>query len=330
MSGGPWTPELMAAARTLAHDRVCAEVVAAWQAEGIEPVLLKGMTVADWLYPGEVRDYVDTDLLVPPAHIERAAAVLSRLGFSGIRPDLVRRHSEPWWRASDDAEIDLHVSLWGADRPATWVWAELRSHLETRRVGPVTVSVLDPAARALCVVLHAAQHGGLSKQREDLVRALALTPDSLWSDVEDLAHRLWALVGLADGLLLLPEGREVLGRLPLAQAATMLPRAPLAIGFARLAGARGLRAKLDVLFEAIQAPREDGLSKSPRGLARLVAFAGQRLRLLATAPRTILVLWRARRSDVPRRRHRQRNRVFGQRSSGKLQDRADRVDRTDL
>jgi hypothetical protein len=289
-------PELVATARALAIDAVCADVVVALRAEDIDPVLLKGPTIADWLYPDTVRGYVDADLLVAPREIDRAASVLSRLGFCGVRPDLVRRHSEPWVRESDRAEIDLHVSLWGVDRPPAWVWTQLQPHLETKQLGPVRVRVLDSPMRTLYVVLHAAQHEGAPKQREDLIRALALTPDSTWPDVEALAHRLWALVGLAAGLALDAQGRRVLDRMPLAQAAMLLPQAPLAIGFARLAQARGLRAKLGVVASGARAPRVAAGAASPGEVARFAASIGYRIRLLASAPRTLLTLRRARRT----------------------------------
>jgi hypothetical protein len=297
---GSIASELVATARALAADGVCAEVVAAWRAEGIEPVLLKGPTVAEWLYPGDVRSYVDIDLLVAPSRVLDAAAVLIALGFDAVDHH-VSLHAHPWVRAADGAEVDLHVTLWGPSRPAESVWRELQRWLEWWQVGPVNVQALNLPARALHVVLHAAQHADSAKPRQDLVRALVLTPGPTWSEAEELAHRLWALTPMADGLLLEADGERLLERLPLARAAAIgtRERAPLAIGFTRLAAAVGWRAKLAVLVRALIRPRDElglGLGPAPeRGLGMFVAYGRRFLRLVAATPRTIIAMRRARR-----------------------------------
>ena len=52
-------------AHTLAVDVVTAEVVDAFRRAGVRAVVLKGPTLAGWLYGGEaVRTYGDSDLLV--------------------------------------------------------------------------------------------------------------------------------------------------------------------------------------------------------------------------------------------------------------------------
>jgi len=74
---------ISAAAHSLAVDQVTAEVVTALRARAIEPVLLKGPSFADWLYPdGLLRPYVDSDLLVAPAQQDAAAETLRSLGFT--------------------------------------------------------------------------------------------------------------------------------------------------------------------------------------------------------------------------------------------------------
>jgi hypothetical protein len=295
MSGDRRIPDVLVAARMLAIDAAGAEVVRALRAEGIEPVLIKGPTL-DWLYPGEVREYVDADLLVPPERAATANAVLSHLGFErGDQPDL-GDHSEPWFRRTDGAAVDLHISLWGANRPPSFVWRELQPHVEFRELATGRVRVLDRTLTALYVVLHAAQHSGAPKQRNDLVRLLRVLPEEAWPEIERVAHRLWALTGLADGLALLPEGRAILARLPLARAAALTREAPLAIAFARLAEARGIRAKLGVVAAIVRDPAGPQAAAGAPGPS--ADFAWRRVRLLATAPRTLLVLWRARRHQI--------------------------------
>jgi hypothetical protein len=293
-------PGLIATARALATDRVCADVVSRWRAEGIEEILLKGSTIADWLYPGEVRGYVDVDLLVAPERVMDAAALLARIGFVAVDRH-VSLHAHPWVRASDDAQVDLHVTLWGASRSPDWVWRELQSWLEIRPVGRVPVRVLNLPARALHVALHAAQHGDVPKPREDLVRAVSRAPVGVWRDAERLAHRLGSLNEMAEALLLDPAGERLLQQLPLARAAAIAgrERAPLAIGFARLSEAPGWREKVAVLARAFFRPREElslslgGLPDSRAGL--VAAYARNTASLLAATPGTLLALWRARR-----------------------------------
>ncbi|MEO6714059.1 MAG: nucleotidyltransferase family protein, partial [Mycobacteriales bacterium] len=61
------TSSQIAAASTLAVDRLTADVVRALRAEGVEPILLKGPSFARLLYSSsELRPYVDADLLVAP------------------------------------------------------------------------------------------------------------------------------------------------------------------------------------------------------------------------------------------------------------------------
>jgi hypothetical protein len=299
---GLQSAELIAAARTLATDAACAAVVAAWQAEGIESILLKGLTTAEWLYPDQVRGYADSDLLVDPARVDDATAVLARLGFAAADHNL-SEHSHPWLRAGDGAEVDLHVTLWGSHLAPSQVWETLQGCLQVRYIGPVPVQTLTRPARALLVVLHAAQHAedGKPHPRVDLRRALERTPEQIWSEVDELAYRLMALTETADGLLLDPEGERLLDRLPLVRAAAFGRRehAPLAIGFQRLAGTPGFRGRLGVILRAIVRPRDEyGLefATGPEGRRPpLMAYVRGPVWLLAGLARTIVAFRRARR-----------------------------------
>jgi hypothetical protein len=241
----PPSTDVLWTAVALALDAVCGEVVSAWRAAGIESILLKGATVASWLYPGEVRPTSDVDLLVMPERLLDATAILRRLGF--VPHDQHQAlHAHPWTRKTDGATVDLHVALWGALRPAAQVWEELQHWIEHEEVGGTPVAVLSLPARALYVVIHAAQHADLAKPREDLRRALRVTSDQTWSESVELADRVWALEPMAQGLALDPVGERVASRHPLVVAAGMRSRgdAPFAIALARISSARGLRGKL--------------------------------------------------------------------------------------
>lgn len=278
--------DLLATARALATDGACAEVVSAWRARGIDSVLVKGATTASWLYQHEARGYADGDLLVDPARIEDARDVLAELGFAPA-PGHFSDHAHPWVRSFPAAVIDLHTTLWGATRAPERVWAELRGWTQPIRIGLTSVAALSVPARALHLALHAAQHGDSAARRGDLRRALERTSLAEWQAAEQLAERIWALPMMAVGLSLEPAGNRLLGRLPLARAGLLAERrhAPLAIGFARLRAAKGVRAKAAVLGAALVPDRDDH--------ARM-PFARRLGWLLCGLPRTLLSLARDR------------------------------------
>ena len=90
------------------------------RAVGIEPVLLKGPVVRQWLYADDplARTYFDVDLLVGPDDRERAEAVLRELGFTEPVPALPGEwpeHAASWAREPDGAVVDLHRCLHGTE-----------------------------------------------------------------------------------------------------------------------------------------------------------------------------------------------------------------------
>ena len=279
----------LATARALATDAACAEVVAEWRARGIEAILLKGATTAAWLYKDEPRGYADGDLLVDPARLRDAEDVLIELGFAPA-PGHCSDHAHPWVRTSPPAVIDLHKTLWGANRTPQHVWHELQSWIEPIHMGATTVSTLAVPVRALHLALHAAQHRDSPNRRRDLRRALERTSISQWQEAERLADRIWALPIMAAGLELEPVGKSILQHLPLARAGLVAEhrRAPLAIGFARVRMANGARAKAAVLAGALKADREDAAAHGHLAFVRRLGW------LLAGLPGTALSLARER------------------------------------
>jgi hypothetical protein len=288
-------------ARTLAADAAGAEVLRALDAAGVIAMLLKGPTVADWLYPADARPYVDIDVLVAPTQAAAAADVLTRLGFAPY-PRFVSPHAHPWQRAADQAEIDLHITVWGSHRTPEALWRELQGWLTTATVGGLEVRVPTLPARALLIVLHAAQHrDNLVKPREDLRRALLAVPTEVWREAERLGDRLWALGEMADGLMLDPAGAALLQELPLVHAAATVNRGgpPLGVGLARLRHTRGVRAKVAVAVRALAPPgRGDPGATQPHDDAAGRSYAGRAAWLLARMPDTLTGayrMWRARR-----------------------------------
>jgi hypothetical protein len=212
MSSRSVDPKLAGAIRALNCDRVTAEVVTAMNVRGVASILLKGPSIARWLYPGGGRTYGDTDLLVRTTDFNRAEDVLRGLGFTeklaGFNPfeigdaaqaenPYIRRLSA---RGAPAGEVDLHRNLSVLPAPDDAVWEILSVGTETVLVGGVEVKVLGRIGLALHVVLHAVQHGFKFHTDEDLRRAVvAMSPDD-WRPVAELARRLGVEDVLGSGL----------------------------------------------------------------------------------------------------------------------------------
>jgi hypothetical protein len=216
---------LRAAAATLPArlDAGLGEVVGALGEAGVGCVLLKGPAVARWLYgPGDARRYGDIDLLVGGHQLEAAGRVLERLGFAPVvDPEAllrVNRHHQVWGRAGDGVVVELHWTLVGVGAPAAVVWSVLCEQTERIVVGSVEAEVLSIPARTMNLALHAAQHEGVGRPREDLERGIAQLEFGVWEGARELAFRLDAMSAFAAGLRACPEGVAVAARLRLPEA----------------------------------------------------------------------------------------------------------------
>ena len=217
-------PAVTIAARTLAVDRVSAEVVAAFDAAGVPSLLMKGPVVAAWLYPEGGRLYGDTDVLVPPEHFVAAQSVLLALGFSDLYKGFaaVERadHASTFvrLRPPDAAPrcVDLHRGLRRVAAPGSRVWEELSRQADRLAVGGYPVAIPALAGRAMHVAFHAAQHGvDVAQPIEDLRRALTRLTLGQWRSAAELSANLGAEDIVATGLRLVPEGAVVADQLGL-------------------------------------------------------------------------------------------------------------------
>lgn len=213
---------LLIAAQTLALDAHTGEVARALQSADVRAILLKGPTVARWLYDqGDLRGYVDIDLLVSKGDWIMATNVLRDSGFepSGAEVALPygrRPHAETWIRERDGLMVDLHSTLPGVGVSRESAWTVLSANTLSTTVGGVELETLSESGRALLVVLHAAHHGCRNTQAmSDLTRALARVADPTWHVAVALAQRLDAVPALAVGLRLLPRGIRLAGALEL-------------------------------------------------------------------------------------------------------------------
>ena len=204
-------------ARMLVLDAAAVAVMDKLRDARVESVLLKGPSVARWVYAeNEFRPYSDLDLLVAPGDLRRSLRVLTGLGFERVHSDA---HAELLLRRRDQVTVDLHRLIVGVGVRPEEAWAELAAERESLVLRGGQVAVLSQAGRTLHVVLHAAQHGaGDAKPLQDLAQALERLPEGAWGDAARLALRLHAEAAFLTGLRLLPAGREVAGSTGVAEA----------------------------------------------------------------------------------------------------------------
>jgi hypothetical protein len=302
LSEATWT-----ALRSFSVDAITAEVVGTLEARSIKCILLKGPTIAAWLYAHDrPRLYSDTDLLVERSDWDRAMAVLEELGFRDALGPLAHPRMEsgaghPWKRAGDRAEVDLHYTLFGLTAPPERVWDLIASGAERMNVGGAEVLTMNHPARLLHVCLHAVQHGGRrqAKPMIDLTQAIRLGKPADWSAATRLAGDLGATGTFAAALALLPEGRALAAELDVASepsitATLRIDSTPTAEGFAELAAAKGVPAKIRLVRREAFPGREFMRWWTPiarRGrIGMLVAYCW-RLTWLATHAIPGIIAW---------------------------------------
>jgi hypothetical protein len=211
-------------AQTLVVDEATREVVRRLHTQGLPHLLLKGPSVARWLYEeGPPRTYVDCDLLVAPASVTRVEECLRDLGFErpvehpaedlpGDRPNYVFL----WERPSDKVVVELHKTLLGIGVTPEEFWDLMWPRRTVLDLDGVDVDVLDQVGLAFHVALHAAQDGErVGKPLDDLRRALAIASLGTWEAAANLATEADALPAFTAGLEMIAEGEEMKRRLGL-------------------------------------------------------------------------------------------------------------------
>ncbi len=207
------------AAANLRLDSIAVELSTELAGNGISAIILKGPSVARWLYRDSSRRYIDIDLLINPGELDKTSRILAGLGFRSVpfptldRDVPVRRE---WDR--DGIAIDLHVTLDLLEHlDSRAVWEELSARTEPMELATGTVTVLAPGPRALYVALHALAHGDRPQPFRDLTRALEVLPRDVWVDAAEVARSLGAEALIADALAMRPEGRALVEDLGLPQ-----------------------------------------------------------------------------------------------------------------
>jgi hypothetical protein len=310
----PGGRELLASAgSSLRLDLAAAEAIHRLELAGVPALLLKGRSLARWLYPHSAeRSYRDCDLLVPAARSEFAADTLTRIGYERAfdergMPSWCQEHAGTWFRGRDGTTIDLHRTLPGVSVPDDQAWRVLSTNAETMSVGGSTVPALALPARALHVALHAAQHGAeWAEPITDLRRALAAGDDRLWRRSAELAVELGAVEAFAAGLHLLSAGDALAERLRLPSGwsidtelrASSAPATALAVEQLVSAGSFGKRVTI-VWQKLLPPPRfirhwDPRAAQSRTALVR--AYARRPLWLLRVTPQSVGAWRRARKA----------------------------------
>jgi hypothetical protein len=294
-------------ARTLGLDALTVEVLRAFRAAGCRSILLKGQTFRRHLYAdGAPRSYGDVDLLVAPADLARAGAVLASLGFEkGLdhrdHPNLVEPHAEEWGRPGGPRVVDLHWRIAGVGAPAQRAWEILSARTEPILVGGEPAESLAKEGIALVAALHAAGQGRMhEKSARDLTRAIEGLDAETWSSAARLAAELDATEAFASGLRGVPAGHPLADALRLSRArsrqrALLAGETPAgALGLLRIAEPAPVRERLRVLRYALIPPpayMRATSSLAPRGRVGLVlaylARAGRRTVQLPAAVRAV-------------------------------------------
>ncbi len=305
--------KLVATGMRLRIDAGTAEALERFDLAGVDALLLKGPSIARWLYPnGAGRPYIDCDLLVGPADFEAAEAVLRSLGYTSLLQDLGMpswwcEHAAVWQRHADGLSVDLHRTLIGVRVDHETAWRVLSADTEEIEVAGRPVQTLGLPARAMHVALHAAQHGpDWPSSSADLERALAAGEDELWRRAAAVAEELHATPAFVAGLRLTAAGQRLVARLALPDVRTVEAELragsppPLALGFEQLVRARGTRARAEFVWRKLAPTPEFLRDSDPRardgrlGLER--AYARRMAWLARQAPEGLLAWYRARRS----------------------------------
>jgi hypothetical protein len=285
-------------ARSLLADAVAREVMGAFTERGVSSILLKGPTIAEWLYgPLRPRTYGDADIMIDPANWQAAAETLRALGYRDKLGPLAHPRMEslsgyPW--RDGERSVDLHSTLVGVGVEPARCWAVLSENTEEMKLARDSVRVLKRPARTLHVALHAAQHGIThAKPLHDLALAVESVPRPEWEEVLSLAQDLKAVPALATGLRLIPSGVRLAESLRIqnvrsADASLRIKDVPLARALHELTTAEDTRARLEILRQEILPTPEFMRWRSPlarRGRRGMVAaYVGRWLWLLYRLP----------------------------------------------
>jgi hypothetical protein len=288
--------------RTEQLDAAAREALDAFAAAGVDTILLKGVSLARFLYAGQKpRAYSDVDLLVAPPDVPAAREALSGLGYEnmtaarGVEDIAGAVHAETWVRKDQQIGplmVDLHTRLPGVEAPPVIAWQLLAARRVAIDLNGGEAWVLPREGLALHVAIHAAQHFPYdTRPLADLRYALERWPAEVWEGAKDLATALDAQASFAAGLRLVPEGARLAAALELPSSDQFewemrnresRPRGTFHLQ--ALLEARGLRARIGVLGRALWPKREWLVWEDRRAAAGGLRLARARVRHVLRTP----------------------------------------------
>jgi hypothetical protein len=149
--------------RDAAVRRICREVLLSLEKEGLAPILLKGMALAETVYGNPVlRHCHDIDILLPDDQLSRPAIFLSSLGFRVCSaPQSQNRHL----RMLQDSGLPLefHSNLFEVPYYQMPL-SEIRARGRSQAIAGVKTRILTPADN----LLHVCGHASYSSKRQSL------------------------------------------------------------------------------------------------------------------------------------------------------------------
>ena len=149
--------------RDAAVRRICREVLLSLEKEGLAPILLKGMALAETVYGNPVlRHCHDIDILLPDDQLSRPAVFLSSLGFRVCSaPQSQNRHL----RMLQDSGLPLefHSNLFEVPYYQMPL-SEIRARGRSQAIAGVKTRILTPADN----LLHVCGHASYSSKRQSL------------------------------------------------------------------------------------------------------------------------------------------------------------------
>ena len=183
-----------------------ARTVSLLRAEGIEPILLKGLAVAR-LYPApSLRPGGDLDFWIRPRDIERARAVLIAAGCEPGYDHGIPFTNPNNFETSDGVQIDIKTDF-GYDVISPSLHRRWWERATWETIAETSVRVLAPPDELIYLSIHAAKHTfGSAKWLVDIAAALAAWQTDRWGPPEVPAEqpaRSWTLTALGLALDLL-------------------------------------------------------------------------------------------------------------------------------
>ena len=309
---------LAASGARLRIDGDTARLIDHFERAGVHVILLKGPSIARWLYHDPIeRPYSDCDLLVGPGDFAAAERELRSLGYAPLLdrwglPSWWYGHAVPWAHAGGMVAVDLHRTMIGVGADHATAWRVLSADVDEILVGGRRAPCLSLPARGMQVALHAAQHGPGTQPAVDLERALTLGDDVLWLRAAGIAADLDATAAFAAGLRLAAAGSQLAARLALPDVRSVAAELrastppPLALAFEQVASAPTLRARAELMWRNLAPDPALLRASDPAAAAGWRGLAAGYIRrlgwLVGHAPRGFEAWYRVHRSVARDRR----------------------------